>query len=158
MITTNVEMFTDGSCKPNPGPGGWGVILRTKNGVEKELYGGELLTTNNRMELMAVIKGLCALKWNCIVKVYTDSQYVQRGISQWIYTWKQKNRLSEHAKKPVANRDLWCALDSLITKHEITWIWIRGHNGHIENERVDVLAYNGLKKTIETQSDFHNSQ
>jgi ribonuclease HI len=140
----DVELFTDGACSGNPGPGGWGVILRWR-GQEKELCGGEAETTNNRMELTAVIEGLKALKRTCRVAVYTDSQYVQQGMAAWIFGWKKKGRLTEGCSNPVANQDLWRTLDGLAAKHKVTWHWVRGHAGHPENERADALARQGLK-------------
>lgn len=137
-----VEIFTDGACKGNPGPGGWGALLRFGT-QEKELCGGDALTTNNRMELMAVIAALDALKRPCHVRVHTDSQYVQKGISEWIHAWKQKNWRTA-AKKPVKNDDLWKQLDTLVAKHEIEWHWVKGHAGHPENERADALANRGV--------------
>jgi ribonuclease HI len=133
-----VELFTDGACLGNPGPGGWAALLRYK-GAEKELAGGEALTTNNRMELMAVIQGLNSLKRDCSVTVYTDSQYVQKGITEWIHGWKKKGWKTAD-KKDVKNADLWQMLDAARLGHDVTWKWVRGHAGHIENERVDVLA------------------
>src|SRR5688572_5517924 len=133
-----VELFTDGACLGNPGPGGWAALLRYK-GSEKELAGGEALTTNNRMELMAVIEGLKSLTRACTVTVFTDSQYVQKGITEWIHSWKRKGWKTAD-KKPVKNADLWQALDEARLRHAVTWTWVRGHAGHIENERVDVLA------------------
>jgi ribonuclease HI len=144
---TDIELFTDGACSGNPGPGGWGVILRWK-GTEKELCGGERSTTNNRMELTAVIEGLKALKRPCTVAVYTDSQYVQKGITAWIHTWRKKGRLDEDSSNPVANQDLWRTLDGLASGHKVTWHWVRGHAGHAENERADALARQGLKNTL----------
>ena len=133
-----VEIYADGACKGNPGPGGWGVLLRA-GGAEKELFGGERETTNNRMELTAVIRALEALKRRCKVRLYTDSQYVQKGISQWIHDWKRRGwRTAE--KKPVKNEDLWRRLDELAGGHDIEWHWVRGHAGHPENERADALA------------------
>ena len=143
---TPVELFTDGACSGNPGPGGWGVILRFK-GVEKELCGGERLTTNNRMELMAVIQGLGALSRSCVVAVYTDSQYVQKGISEWIRGWKARGWKTAD-KKPVKNEDLWRALDEAAARHKVSWHWVRGHAGHAENERADALARRGLQETL----------
>ena len=137
-----VEIFTDGACRGNPGPGGWGVIFRYKN-QEKELYGGEAATTNNRMELMAVIRALEALKRRSRVHLYTDSQYVQKGISAWIHTWKRKGWKTAD-KKPVKNEDLWRQLDELAAQHEVEWRWVRGHSGHPENERADELANKGI--------------
>jgi ribonuclease HI len=133
-----VELFTDGACLGNPGPGGWAALLRFR-GTEKELSGGEALTTNNRMEMRAVIEGLKALSRPCRVVVTTDSQYVQKGITEWIDGWK-RNRWRTADKKPVKNADLWQELDAARAPHEIRWTWVRGHNGHAENERVDVLA------------------
>ncbi|MBZ0092994.1 MAG: ribonuclease HI [Sulfuricellaceae bacterium] len=137
-----VEIFTDGACKGNPGAGGWGALLRY-GGREKELFGGEALTTNNRMELLAVIKALESLNRRCTVKLHTDSQYVQKGISEWIHNWKRRNWRTA-AKAPVKNVDLWQRLDVLSQAHDIDWIWVRGHNGHIENERADELANRGV--------------
>jgi ribonuclease HI len=133
-----VEVYADGACKGNPGPGGWGVLLRA-GGVEKELFGGERQTTNNRMELTAVIRALEALKRRCKVRLYTDSQYVQKGISQWIHDWKRRGWRTAD-KKPVKNEDLWRRLDELAGGHDIEWHWVRGHAGHPENERADALA------------------
>jgi len=137
-----VQIFTDGACRGNPGPGGWGVILRFKD-QEKELWGGEAATTNNRMELMAVIRALEALKRPSRVRVYTDSQYVQKGISEWIHAWKRKKWLTA-AKQPVKNVDLWKRLDELAAQHDIEWNWVKGHAGHPENERADRLANKGI--------------
>ena len=141
-MSEQVEMFTDGACKGNPGPGGWGTVLRF-NGTEKELYGGEKTTTNNRMELMAVIRGLQALKRPCEVAVTTDSQYVKNGISQWIHNWK-RNGWRTAAKKPVKNDDLWRMLDEAVARHSVSWHWVKGHSGHPENERADALANKGI--------------
>jgi ribonuclease HI len=142
MADEVVEMFTDGACRGNPGPGGWGVLLRTQ-GREREIFGGEPLTTNNRMELTAVIQGLEALKRRCRVSVYTDSQYVQKGISEWIRDWKRRGWRTAD-KKPVKNVDLWQRLDALSGEHEIDWHWVRGHAGHDGNERADELANRGI--------------
>lgn len=139
-----VEIYADGACKGNPGPGGWGVLLRYQ-GVEKELWGGEPDTTNNRMELTAVIRGLESLKRTCQVRVVTDSQYVQRGITEWIQRWR-RNGWRTAAKKPVLNRDLWERLDQLMGHHQVEWAWVRGHAGHAENERADALANRGLRQ------------
>ncbi len=133
-----VELFTDGACLGNPGPGGWAALLRFKDS-ERELSGGESATTNNRMELKAVIEGLTALNRPCRVKVTTDSQYVQKGITEWIHGWKRRQWRTAD-KQPVKNVDLWQALDLAQSPHTVTWHWVRGHDGHIENERVDVLA------------------
>ena len=141
-MSTVVEVFTDGACKGNPGPGGWGVVLRVGARV-KELYGGEPATTNNRMELTAVIQGLSALTRPCKVLVCTDSQYVQKGISQWIIDWKRRGWRTV-GKKPVKNIDLWQQLDALAARHEIVWVWVKGHAGHPENERADELANLGV--------------
>jgi ribonuclease HI len=137
-----VEIFTDGACRGNPGPGGWGVILRFKEN-EKELWGGEAATTNNRMELLAVIRGLEALKRRSRVRVFTDSLYVQKGISQWIHDWKRRGWRTAD-KKEVKNQDLWRELDELAAKHDIEWRWVKGHAGHPENERADKLANKGI--------------
>ena len=137
-----IELFTDGACKGNPGPGGWGALLRFK-GTEKELYGGEAATTNNRMELMAVIMGLQALSRPCAVAVTTDSVYVKNGITQWIHNWK-RNGWRTAAKKPVKNEDLWRLLDQTVARHEVSWHWVKGHAGHPENERADALANRGI--------------
>ena len=137
-----VEIYTDGACRGNPGPGGWGALLRA-NGREKELWGREAGTTNNRMELMAAIRALEALKRPSRVKLYTDSLYVMKGITTWIHDWKRRGwRTAE--KKPVKNEDLWRELDALAAKHEIEWHWVKGHNGHPENERADQLANKGI--------------
>ena len=133
-----VEIFSDGACRGNPGPGGWGTILRY-GVVEKELSGGDLATTNNRMELMAAIAGLEALKRPCRVRLYTDSQYVRDGIMQWLPGWKARNWRTAD-KKPVKNVDLWQRLDAAAAPHRVEWIWVKGHAGHPENERADALA------------------
>ena len=130
----HVEIFTDGACSGNPGPGGWGTILRW-NGHEKELSGGERETTNNRMELLAVIRGLEALSHRCRVELYTDSQYVQKGVTEWMAGWKKKGWPDR-----IKNQDLWKELDELLKKHDVRMHWVRGHDGHPENERADVLA------------------
>ncbi len=137
-----VEIYTDGACSGNPGPGGWGAVLRTR-GAEKELHGGEGATTNNRMELLAVIRALEALKGRCRVELYTDSQYVQKGISEWIHNWKRRGWKTA-SKEPVKNEDLWRQLDMLAAGHDVTWNWVRGHAGHPENERADELARRGI--------------
>ena len=137
-MSTPVEIFTDGACRGNPGPGGWGVLLRY-NDHEKELNGAEADTTNNRMELMAAISALQALKRPSRVVLTTDSQYVKNGITQWIAQWK-KNGWRTAAKKPVKNVDLWQQLDAALHQHEVDWHWVRGHSGHPENERADQLA------------------
>lgn len=137
-----VEIFTDGACSGNPGPGGWGVLLRW-NGVTKEFYGGEPDTTNNRMELTAAINALDALKEPCNVDLYTDSVYVRDGISSWIDGWKAKDWKTS-ARKPVKNADLWQKLDLARTRHNVNWHWVKGHAGHPENERCDELARKGV--------------
>lgn len=137
-VTKSVEIYTDGACQGNPGPGGWGVILRYK-GVEKELSGFSPETTNNRMELQAAIEGLKALKRPMEVEIYTDSQYLRDGVTLWLPGWKAKGwRLA--SKKPVKNQDLWEEIDTLSQRHTIEWHWVRGHQGHPENERADTLA------------------
>jgi len=137
-----IEIFTDGACSGNPGPGGWGAILRTGD-TEKELFGGEAQTTNNRMEMMAVIEALRALTKPVEARVYTDSQYVQKGISVWIHGWKRRGWKTAN-KEPVKNEDLWRELDRLAAQHKIEWLWVRGHDGHVENERADALARRGV--------------
>lgn len=137
-MTVVVEIWTDGACLGNPGPGGWGVLMRW-NGHSKEASGGEVHTTNNRMELMAAIEALALLKKPCHVKLVTDSKYVKDGITQWIPKWRQ-NQWRTSNKKPVKNLDLWHRLDELVSKHQIEWAWVKGHSGHPENERVDDLA------------------
>lgn len=139
-----VEIFTDGACSGNPGPGGWGALLRCKN-VEKELSGGEKETTNNRMELTAVISALSALKTECNVSLYTDSKYVMNGINEWMPNWKKNGWKTSNKKSAVKNVDLWQQLDELCSRHQIRWIWVKGHAGHPENERVDELARNAIK-------------
>ena len=141
MIKT-VEMFTDGACRGNPGKGGWGVLLRYGE-TEKTLHGGELMSTNNRMELTAVIKGLEALSKSCEVVITTDSKYVLSGITEWIDNWKKRNWKTA-ARKPVLNVDLWKQLDQLVTDHQIEWNWVKGHSGHRENEIADELANLGI--------------
>lgn len=136
-----VEIFTDGACKGNPGTGGWGALLRF-GGQEKELFGGEANTTNNRMELLAVIRALESLNRRCRVQVHTDSQYVQKGISEWIHGWKRRGWKTAD-NSPVKNADLWRQLDALASQHEVEWRWVRGHAGHVENERADALANRG---------------
>ncbi|MEO0327234.1 MAG: ribonuclease HI [Pseudomonadota bacterium] len=139
---SKVDIWTDGACSGNPGPGGWGALLRYK-GNEKELFGGETETTNNRMELTAAIEALKALKKPCEVDLTTDSQYVKGGITGWIENWK-KNGWKTAAKKPVKNADLWQALEDAVSRHKVSWHWIKGHAGHAENERADELARRGM--------------
>ena len=143
---TKIEIFTDGACKGNPGPGGWGAFLRSGS-YEKELFGGENPTTNNRMELMAAIEALKALKRPSNVKLTTDSQYVRKGITEWMDGWKRKGWINS-AKKPVKNADLWKRLDELAQKHSIEWHWVKGHSGHPENELADQLANRGVEQVI----------
>ncbi|NQZ53882.1 MAG: ribonuclease HI [Piscirickettsiaceae bacterium] len=141
---SEVEMFTDGACSGNPGPGGWGTIIRSK-GVEKELSGGEKDSTNNRMEMMAVIMGLEALTRPCEVKITTDSQYVMKGMQEWLPGWKKRNWKTA-AKKPVKNVDLWQRMEKAAELHTLKWEWVRGHQGHLENERADELAVAAREK------------
>lgn len=142
----SLSIYADGGCRGNPGPGGWGVLLQTGL-LEKELWGGEADTTNNRMELTAVIRALEALKRPSTVLVHTDSQYVQKGISEWIHNWK-RNGWRTSDKKPVKNTDLWQHLDELARQHEIRWIWVKGHAGHPGNERADKLANRGIDELL----------
>ena len=137
-----VEIYTDGACSGNPGPGGWGAVLRWK-GKERELFGGETDTTNNRMELMAAIMALESLKRAVKVRLWTDSVYVKDGITEWIHGWK-KNGWRTSAKKPVKNVDLWQRLDAALAQHDVEWRWVKGHAGHPENERADELARKGV--------------
>ena len=137
-----VDIYTDGACSGNPGPGGWGAILRS-GAHEKEIFGGEPATTNNRMELLAVIRALEALKRPVAARVHTDSQYVQKGISEWNHGWKARGWKTA-SKEPVKNADLWRALDEAASRHQVKWLWVRGHNGHPENERADALARRGV--------------
>ena len=137
-----VEIYTDGACRGNPGPGGWGALLRYGD-VDKQLYGGERLTTNNRMELKAVIEALSALSKPCKVTLTSDSTYVLKGISEWLPNWKKRGWRTA-GKKPLKNGDLWKTLDDLTGMHEIEWHWVKGHSGHIENELVDQLANRGI--------------
>ena len=143
-----VDIYTDGACSGNPGPGGWGAILRSGT-HEKEIWGGEPATTNNRMELLAVIRALNTLKRSVNVRVHTDSQYVQKGISEWIHGWKARGWKTA-AKAPVKNADLWRALDEARERHQVKWLWVRGHSGHAENERADELARRGVDAVRKT--------
>jgi len=142
LARERVQIFTDGACSGNPGPGGWGVVLRWK-GIEKEMSGGERETTNNRMEMMAAIKALESLKRTVPVDLYTDSTYVRDGITKWLPGWKS-NGWKTAAKKPVKNQDLWQRLEAAIQDHDIAWHWVKGHAGHPENERADKLARAGV--------------
>lgn len=145
-MTESVEIYTDGACKGNPGAGGWGAVLRY-DGTLREIYGGEAHTTNNRMELTAVIRALEALKRRCKVRLHTDSQYVQQGISNWIHNWKKRGwRTADN--KPVKNDDLWRKLDELAGRHEVHWVWVRGHAGNDGNEQADALANRGVAELL----------
>ena len=145
-MTPGVTIYTDGACSGNPGAGGWGAILM--HGTKaKEIFGGELATTNNRMELMAAIQALEALNKPCKVELFTDSQYVQKGIHEWIHSWKKRGWLTAD-KKPVKNDDLWKRLDQARARHNVDWRWVKGHAGHELNERADALARQGLTETV----------
>lgn len=145
----SVKIYTDGACKGNPGPGGWGVLLQF-NEMEKTLHGGESHTTNNRMELLAAIKGLEALNRTCEVDLYTDSEYLRKGMTEWLAGWK-KNGWRNSKKEPVKNSDLWMLLDKLAANHKIKWHWVKGHSGHIENDRVDALANQGIIELLKVE-------
>jgi ribonuclease HI len=145
-VTPEVVIFTDGACRGNPGPGGWGAIL-TFGGRERELCGGELATTNNRMELMAAIQALETLTRPCRVELHTDSQYVRTGISEWVAGWKARGWKTA-AKAPVKNEDLWRRLDEARARHTVDWRWVKGHNGHVMNERADALARKGMLEVL----------
>lgn len=147
-----VEIFTDGSCLGNPGKGGIGILLRYQ-GRERQISQGYLLTTNNRMELLAVIEALNALKEPCRVQLHSDSQYMQNGIQKWIFNWK-KNNWKTSDKKPVKNQDLWIALDNAIQRHDVEWLWIKGHSGHYENEICDQLAKQGANNPTLEDSGY----
>ena len=150
-MTPGVVIYTDGACSGNPGPGGWGAILM-HGASEKELSGGEPATTNNRMELMAAIQALEALKKPCKVELHTDSTYVMKGISEWIHAWKRRGWKTADGK-PVKNDDLWRRLDEARSRHDVSWRWVKGHAGHELNERADMLARSGLKAALEAESD-----
>ena len=139
---SDVEIHADGACRGNPGPGGWGVVMRAGS-KEKELWGGERLTTNNRMELTAAIRALEALRRRCHVQLYSDSQYLRNGITEWLPAWKRRGWRTAD-RKPVKNQDLWEQLDRLAAQHEVEWHWVRGHSGHAGNERADALANRGI--------------
>jgi ribonuclease HI len=146
--SNSVYIFTDGACRGNPGPGGWGVLMRYKN-TEKEYFGGEQETTNNRMEMSAIIKSLSLLTRPCNIILSTDSRYVIDGITKWLPGWKKKNWKTSK-NQPVKNEDLWKMLDKLVQPHDITWNWVKGHSGHIENERADQLANKGIDELMGT--------
>jgi ribonuclease HI len=150
MIET-IEIYTDGACRGNPGPGGWGALLRA-SGKTKEIFGGELLTTNNRMELTAAIQALAILKRPCQIVLTTDSEYVRRGITEWIHQWKLRGWRNSK-KEPVKNQDLWQRLDDEILRHQIDWRWIKGHSGHPENDRADALANQAIDELMATSND-----
>lgn len=141
-MTHTVDIYTDGACSGNPGPGGWGALLRM-GAQEKEICGGELCTTNNRMELMAAIKALEALKCPCVVTLYTDSQYLQRGVDEWMDGWKAKGWPAR-----IKNQDLWLRLDGLLGQHTVRFLWVRGHAGDPGNERADALARKGIRQPL----------
>lgn len=143
-----IDIYTDGACKGNPGPGGWGAWLKYGS-QEKELFGGEAETTNNRMELLAVIMALEQLRRTCRIRIHTDSVYVQKGITEWIHSWKVRGWKTS-SKKPVKNDDLWKRLDQLVKAHEIEWVWVKGHAGNAGNERADMLANQGAATVIGT--------
>jgi ribonuclease HI len=147
-----VEIYTDGACKGNPGIGGWGALLRYA-GHEREIFGGERSTTNNRMELLAAIRALESLKRPCKVHLHTDSRYVQKGICEWVDSWKTRNWHTA-GKKPVKNEDLWRLLDYLAQQHDIEWYWVRGHSGHNDNDRADELANRGVEMIA---TELHNN-
>jgi len=144
-VSQIVNIYTDGACKGNPGRGGWGALL-CYGDKKKEVYGGEALTTNNRMELMAAIQGLEVLTRPCEVKITTDSQYVRKGVLEWMANWKKRHWLTA-AKQPVKNQDLWQRLDKVLVDHTVAWHWVKGHSGHTGNERADYLANMGCENT-----------
>ena len=147
----HIEIFTDGACRGNPGPGGWGVLLRYGK-HEKKFYGADAQTTNNRMELTAAIEALNSLKEPCKIDLHTDSQYVQKGVTEWIHSWKKRN-WKKADNKPVKNADLWEALDKQVIRHQITWHWVRGHNGHLENEIADALANQAIDEFLKSKTE-----
>ncbi|CAN5460595.1 ribonuclease HI [soil metagenome] len=142
----HIQIFVDGACRGNPGPGGWGALLRYQD-HEKQLYGAEKHTTNNRMELMAAIQALAAVNDACLIDITTDSQYVRKGITEWLHGWKRKGWITAN-KMPVKNQDLWQQLDTAVQQHEITWHWVKGHSGHKENEIVDALANKAIDELL----------
>jgi ribonuclease HI len=152
MATPDVVVYSDGACKGNPGPGGWGAVLRFVGSdgqvTEKDLFGGEAMTTNNRMELTAAIRALEALKRPCRVQLNTDSRYVMDGVTKWMSGWKKRGWLTA-AKEPVKNVDLWQALEAAVARHEVDWRWVRGHSGHVDNERADALANRGCVQHVQ---------
>jgi ribonuclease HI len=150
-MSSEVTIHTDGACRGNPGPGGWGAIL-DYGGTRKTLHGGEPLTTNNRMEMTAVIRALAALKRPCHVRLYTDSQYVLKGITEWMPNWKSRGWKTA-AKKPVMNADLWQALDAEVARHTVAWQWIKGHSGHAGNEEADRLANLGIDELVAVKNN-----
>ncbi len=145
-VNNTVYIFTDGACRGNPGPGGWGVIMRYKNS-EKEFFGGQADTTNNRMEMTAIIQALSRLTRSCFIEISTDSRYVIDGITKWLPGWKKKN-WKRSKNQPVKNEDLWKTLDNLVEQHQISWNWVKGHSGHPENERADTLANKGIDELV----------
>ena len=149
-MSKKIIIFTDGACRGNPGPGGWGALLRHDT-TEKELYGAETLTTNNRMELLAAIEALRALKQASQVDLWTDSQYVQKGITEWMTNWKLRGWKTAK-REPVKNVDLWQALDAEVVKHNVSWHWVKGHSGHIDNDRVDALANYAIDELLRQSS------
>lgn len=146
----SVKIYADGACKGNPGPGGWGALL-VKGGIEKELFGGESATTNNRMELTAAIRALDALTRACEVDIYTDSQYVQKGMTEWVNNWKRRGWRTAD-RQPVKNVDLWQQLETAAARHKVSWHWVRGHAGHEGNERADALANRGVEHKLTGQA------
>jgi ribonuclease HI len=142
----HVVIYTDGACRGNPGPGGWGVLVRYGT-TTKKIFGAEPFTTNNRMELMAAIKGLALLRESCVVELYTDSQYVQKGILEWMASWKKRNWIKAD-KKPVKNADLWQALEQEASRHQVSWHWVKGHSGHPENDVADALANQAIDELL----------
>lgn len=147
----HVQIYTDGACRGNPGPGGWGALLRYGS-HEKIIYGAEAHTTNNRMELMAAIRALASLKASCKIELYTDSQYVQKGITEWLKGWKKRD-WKKADKKPIKNADLWQTLDHEVSRHEVSWHWVKGHSGHPENELVDRTANQAIDEFLKQESE-----